>query len=263
MPAHALGARAVSKIHAAVEALFDRAKARFLGRRPPKEIRIGIRTPPVGVRDDLTLGGVFDHSAQSEGFKPSENLRESLNRVASGYLDAHKELAKVKAVNAVHNWLQEAAAKKTKTDVDTVLGGELTDLMREVTANVKKIAEAETNRAKNSGTIDGIAKIAAVTGQDDPLVYFVIVRDGHVCDECLRLHQVTGTISGPPKVYKLSEVGHGYHKKGQENPKVTGLHPHCRCSLVYIGKGFGFNDEGKLTYISNDHDEWSAQRDQG
>lgn len=256
-----LGKLAVSKIHAAIDALFGRAKMRLLARRPPKEIRISVTSSPVGVRDDLSLPGIFDHASHMEGFRPSAEVRESLNRVAEGYLDAHCQLAKVKVLHAVQNFLSEAETKKVDTDVATVLGGELADLFATVTHNVKTIVETEATRARNAGTLDVITKVAGVMGVDDPTVYFVIVRDRHVCSECVGLHQLNGTLAGPPRVYKLSEVGHGYHKRGDSNPKIGGLHPHCRCTMVYLAKGFGFDGNGMVVFISPDHDEYLKQRE--
>ena len=32
-----------------------------------------------------------------------------------------------------------------------------------------------------------------------------------------------------PRVWKMSEMGSGYHKKGDSSPKIGGLHPRCRC----------------------------------
>jgi intein/homing endonuclease len=243
-----IGNAAIKKIQNAVVALFARAKARLLGYKPPKEIRIAVISSsgspgrPLGVREDLSLPSIFDSSARAEGFSPSPEVREALNRVASGYLDAHSELAKVRVVNAVQNWLSQAESSGTKTDIDTVLGGELAELMGKVTTGVKAIVETESTRARNAGTLDAVTKIAAIRGVDDPNVFFVIVRDEHVCSECLRLHQLDGTIASKPKVYKLSEVGHGYHKKGQDSPKVSGLHPHCFTGGVRL-----HTDRGLLT----------------
>jgi hypothetical protein len=74
---------------------------------------------------------------------------------------------------------------------------------------------------------------------------------------CRRLHLLDN--GKTPRVYKLSEVGHGYHKKGQDDPKLGGLHPHCRCTLVTLMPGFGFDKAGMVKYISRTHDEWAKQ----
>jgi hypothetical protein len=93
---------------------------------------------------------------------------------------------------------------------------------------------------------------------DDPVVYWVIVRDEHVCGECVRLHMLPDGVT--PRCWYLSEVGHGYHKKGQDNPKVGGLHPHCRCSMVTLLPGYGFSASGNVAFISLNHDEVARQR---
>jgi hypothetical protein len=89
----------------------------------------------------------------------------------------------------------------------------------------KTIAEAESTKARNMGKALQIGKVAASQGVQDPNVYFVVVRDGKTCSECVRLHLMDDLIT--PRVWKLSEIGFSYHKKGQPNPKISGLHPHC------------------------------------
>ena len=63
-----------------------------------------------------------------------------------------------------------------------------------------------------------------------------------------------------PRLWKLSEVGSDYHKKGDSEPKFAGLHPNCRCKLTYLAKGFGFDAAGEVKYIAPDHDEFKVQR---
>lgn len=262
MPRYVLGRNAVRKIHGAVEALFARAKARFLGRDyGPRGIVFRAGAPkPVDHREDLSLGGIYDASVRHEGMTPSENVREALNRVAEGYLDAHQEHAKAQVVHAVQAWMTNAEHKRVNTDLDTVLGGELAQLMGKVAANVKHIVDTEANRARNTGSLDVISKVNAAAGVADPVVYFVISRDQHVCGECLRLHQLDGTLTGKPRVWRLSEVGAGYHKQGDDHPKLAGLHPHCCCSMVTLMPGFGFDEAGKAVYIGEWHDEYKLQR---
>jgi hypothetical protein len=106
--------------------------------------------------------------------------------------------------------------------------------------------------------LDGIVKVNASAGVEDPLIYFVVVRDDDLCDECRRLHLLPDGVT--PKVWRLSEVKRGYHRKTDDVPSLGGEHPHCRCSLVTIMKGYGFTKSGGITYISPDHDELEAQR---
>lgn len=251
-----MGSRAVKAIHKAVEDLFTRAKVRWLGREHGPKV-MAFTAKPVGHREDLSLGGVFDASSRSEGFQPNEDLRASLNRIAEGYLDAHCELAKVRTVHAVQAWLHDADAQGIETKPSTVLAGELAELMGQVTTDLKRLVETETTRATNVGTLDGIIKVNALAGIADPMVYFVVVRDANLCSECRRLHLRP---DGKPRVYLMSEVGNAYHKRGDETPKVGGLHPHCRCTMVALMPGYGFDSAGKVTYVGQDHNELESQR---
>jgi hypothetical protein len=101
-----------------------------------------------------------------------------------------------------------------------------------------------------------ISRVAAGIGDNDPTVFFVVVKDDKTCNECTRLHL---NPDGTPRVLKFSELKQGYHKRGEDNPSAFGLHPHCRCTLTYLSKGFGFK-AGRVAYIREGHDEYAKQR---
>jgi hypothetical protein len=123
----------------------------------------------------------------------------------------------------------------------------------------KTISEAESTKARNMGKALQIGKVGASQGVDDPNCFFVVLRDGSTCSECIRVHLMPDRIT--PRVFKLSEVKFGYHKKGENNPSISGLHPFCRCSLVYLAPGFGLVN-GQVTFVSPNHDEYKKQRGQ-
>lgn len=246
--------KGVDLIHDQVESLFDRVKARFLS--PENVKKRGNKTIAVNYRPVLTLPELYNSAATEEYAKPDEGIRDSLVRIAEGYLDAAREKTKARITSHIDQFLREADAKDIETNVETVLGGQLAELFGTVTKDVKQILEGEANHAKNTGLLEGIQKVAAASDEDDPSVFFIVVNDQHLCEECKKLHLLDG---GPtPRVWKLSQIGHSYHKRGDENPKIMGCHPTCRCSLVYLAKGYGFKG-GKLAYIGRDHDELSAQ----
>jgi hypothetical protein len=114
----------------------------------------------------------------------------------------------------------------------------LDDVMKEMATHVEAIVDTEASNARNVSLMDGIVRINAARGIDDPVVYFVVVRDNVTCDECIKLHLLKDKRT--PRVWKLSEVGQGYHKRGDDHPKIGGLHPHCRCTMVTLLPGFGF-----------------------
>lgn len=250
MPRISLSKGAIKVIHNAIDLLFEKARARFLGRKPPKQIKFTYNP-------HLTLPGIFNAASAEERTKPDPQILDSLTQIAEGYFDAHQARAKSQVVKAVDSFLKEAEAKGEEGDVEEVLGQQLESIWEKTTADLTKVVDTESTNARNTGVLDGIIKINAAVGNNDSVVYWVVVRDGDLCEECRRLHLMPDGIS--PRCYYLSEVGQGYHRKGQDSPKVGGLHPHCRCSIATLMRGYGFIN-GAVTYIGPDHDEVEKQR---
>lgn len=253
-PPIVLGPAAHRRIEQAVADLFARMRFRLLGRVGAKAIVFSAR--PGQHRDDLSLPGLFDSASRAEGMRPNEELREALMRVADRYLTAHEALAKARVVHSVQSFLSDAQRAGETPDVRKVLGGELARVMGSVVGDVRRIVDTESTRARNAGTLDAITKINALAGVEDPVVYFAVVNDDHLCEECRRLHLMPD--GHTPRYWRMSEVGAGYHKRGDAGPKVGGLHPHCRCSLVTLMPGYG-HQGGRLTYVGPEYDGYAEQ----
>jgi hypothetical protein len=249
-----LGPRAIKSIHRAVDEVFDRAKVRLLG---PQSVG---KRMYVGYTRQLSLPGIFENAAREEGAIPNLNILHQILEVAGGYIDSTREKTKARVVKEVQSFLQDAVKSGVETDLKTVLGGKLTEVWSDTAYAVRRIVDSEATYTKNLGVLDGIVKINNAVGIEDPLVYFVVVRDRDLCDECKRLHMMPD--GKTPRVWRMSQVGSGYHKKGEETPKLGGLHPHCRCSLVTLMPGYGFNDKGFVAYIGRDHDQEKHQNEQ-
>jgi hypothetical protein len=248
-----LGPAAVKAIERSVEVLFEKIRNHVMGDKYPTGKRLYIAYKP-----DLTLKGIFNTAAAEEGVVPSEDVLKTLLKISNSYLDATKEKTTAKVVQSVQSFLQDAGNKGIETSVETVLGGKLYEVMGETTRDLKRIFETESTVIRNTSIMDGIVRSNAAAGIDDPTIFFVTVRDGVRCDECTRLHiQPDGTT---PRVWKLSEVGSSYHKKGEEFPKIGGLHPHCRCVLTTLMPGYGFDGGGRVQYKSPGYDEYATQR---
>lgn len=243
-------------IDKAVERLFERIKARFLGADYVR--RLGGKHLGFSFIPELNVPSLFGAAAREEGVNPNEDLLGGLLKIAGSYLDAQKEKTKARTVHQVQAFLNDAARKGVRTDVETVLGGHMAKVFGDVTKDVKRILETETTIARNVSIHDAIGRIGAATQQDDPTVFFVTVRDQHRCDECTKLHVQPDGVT--PRVWRQSELGAGYHKVGDPNPKIGGLHPHCRCVLTILMPGYGFDKGGKVTYIIPGHDEFAIQR---
>lgn len=252
-----LGKGATRKIHSLIDDLYNRAKARLLGPGAlPK--RIDIR---VSYIRDLSLPGVFEAGAREEGAVPSIETLEALLRIAAGFVDASRERAKARVINAINSFINESAARggATPDEIQTVLGGQLQDVWGEVTNNIHSIVDTEAQKVRNTSILDGIVLANAEAGIADPTVYFVVVRDKDLCDECKRLHLMED--GKTPRLWKLSQLGHGYHKKADDNPKLGGLHPHCRCVLCTLLPGYGFDKLGKVTYKKLGFDAYADQQE--
>lgn len=256
MPRFFLGKAAVKLIHKAVESIFAKAKSRLFNRPLPRDVAF---TTKMGVQrsSELSLPGIFVQASIEERNRPNKELLESLERVAEGYLDAHQEATKARVVHAVDTFLRDAEQKGVKTDVATVLGGQLEKVFGKLKSDLNRIADTEATIHRNVGTMDGIVKVNASQSIDDPLVIFIVVRDDVTCSECLKLHLLEDGVT--PRVWRLSEVANGYHKKGDPVPSIGGLHPHCRCSIVTILPGYGFDGGGKIIYKGASHDEGKKQ----
>ena len=237
-----LSEAAVTSIHKAIDTVFDRVGGRLL---LDKEIL-------VEARPGLSLPGIFEAASASEYTSPDRDRLRVLTEGVRGYLDSYRARTKTEVVKAVTQALAEGG--DLKQTLDRLLAG----IWKKATSDLERMVATETHVARNVGVLDGLVKVNAAQGIEDPVVFFVVVRDGKRCGECTRLHLLEDGIT--PRLWYLSEVGHGYHKKGEENPKLAGLHPNCRCALSTLLKGFGYDRRGLVTFKGLHHDEMARQR---
>lgn len=242
----------VKKIYAAVDRTYDRVLARFLEKHP-EDKRIVFSSKP-----RVTLPSIYEAASREEGARPDGDMLAGLKRVAESYIEAQRDRTKAKVLKAVQSWLSEAAAGGVDTDVKTVLGGELAGVFGKAHEALHQMADTEGSNARNVGTLNGVIRVNAATGIEDPVIYFVVVRDQSLCDECRKVHLMPDGTT--PRLWYLSEVKHGYHKKGEDQPSVGGLHPHCRCSLVTLMPGYGFDFSGSISWVEHGHEELKNQR---
>lgn len=244
----------IKVIEKAVSKLFDSLRSRLVGDHDPrigKEIRFSYKP-------ELTLKGIFDAAAAEEGTRPDADTFKGLAKITHSYLDAAEAKAKAKIVHSVQSFLADTSTNKIKTNFKNVLDGKLYEVMGDVKKDVKRIVETESTVVRNTSAADSIGKVNAAAGVSDPTVFFITVRDSSRCGECTRLHVQPDGVT--PRVWKMSELGSEYHKKGDPNPKTLGLHPHCRCTIATLLPGFGFNKGGKIEYRAPGYDEYGVQR---
>jgi hypothetical protein len=125
-------------------------------------------------------------------------------------------------------------------------------------SGLERIAASEATKTRNLGSLMDITRKAAEIGDKDPTVCFLVIKDAVTCKECLKIHLMPDQTT--PRLFKLSELSGGYHKRGEDFPSILLLHPHCRCTMVMVPPGYGFDSKGHLTFISSDHNELEKQR---
>jgi len=246
-----------NKIHELVDELFDRMSLQLIGEVPSLKNKKSIIFTS---KPDLTLSHLFLKSLGSERLLPQEKeALKNLLSTAEEYISSLRAKTKAQLTENIDSYVKEQNLKN-QTPSTADIKNLINETLNKARDHFKTIAEAESTKARNMGKALQIGKVATSQGVQDPNVYYVVIKDGKTCSECIRLHLMDDLIT--PRVWKLSEIGFNYHKKGQSNPKISGLHPHCRCSLAFLAPGFGFK-AGRVSWIGEGHDEYKAQRGLG
>jgi hypothetical protein len=249
-----MSSRGKDAIKLIIEDMFDQLALSFVGSIP----RLAhLKTFIISGQKNMGLAHLFVQSMANR--RPNmfeEDALKSLLDSADGYIEALKNKTQSNLTEGIDGIVKEAKVKGTKVS-DEQISEVVKEEFRKAKAHMKAIAESESTKFRNVGRMMDITRIASSINDNDPLVFFVVVRDGKICPECLRLHMMPDKIT--PRVWKFSELKQSYHKRGEDAPSAFGLHPHCRCSLTYLAKGFGFNKYGKVAYIRENYDRHEAQ----
>jgi hypothetical protein len=200
-----------------------------------------------------SLPALYRESVRAHGGYPDPTTEDSLIEVAQAYLDAVKTGMEA---DLRHTLITQEKTKKDDSEVN--LTEMVQGILDKAEFEVKRVVDSEAQRARSTGAFEGVVHTAAKIGIDDPTLFFVIVRDGKCCGECLSLHMLPDGVT--PRVWKMSEISKGYHKKGSDIPSLAGEHPNCRCSPSICPPNYSFSSAGNLTYKYEGYDEWTRQR---
>lgn len=235
-------------ISVAIDKIFEQLKARFLG---PEYVKKGGKGLIFHFDPMKSLGGMVIQSAHSVNASHNPQVKNTLEDIAASYLDASKERFRAKIFQAIQSGIVAGTAMNdVKASVEKVLS--------EAHFEVKRILETETSTARNFATVEGIGKVAAARGVDDPVMFWVTIKDDVTCPTCKSLYLMPDGVT--PRLWRQSELLHGYWKKGMTAPSVSPAHPSCRCTATLLLPGYSFNETGHVTYESPDHDELKKQR---
>ena len=251
-----LSLKAFEAIERIIKSRFDAISMKFLGMVPekPRDKMIIFSTS----KEENMISLFLKALGTNKPNKIEEDTLKTMLRVTNGYMDSLRDRTAAKIMYEVESYVISQSLKDKQPSVkviDSIMHKE----MNKASSNLKLILNSESNKSANTGTALQIAKLAEKKGEKDPTVFFVVIKDDVTGPEEWVLHLLPDRLT--PRVWKLSELGAGYHKVGDPNPKLPGLHPNCRCKLTYLPEGWGFDANGKVKFISLDWDELAHQRE--
>jgi len=243
------------KIAQIVEDLFDKIALQFVGDIPRLKNK---KTLIISSQRNFGLSHLFVQAMQNKTPNSIEqDMLRSLLDSAFGYIESLKSRTRSNVTEKIDGLVREAKLRGQEVS-QSAIDEILTEELQKAKSHMNAIAESEATKLRNLGTMADISRVASNLGDNDPTVFFVVVKDKVTCKECIRLHLMDDEVT--PRLWKFSELKQGYHKRSENNPSAFGLHPHCRCTLTYLSKGFGFDKAGKLTYRSEDYNAFDQQR---
>lgn len=242
------------QINRVVEDLFDKTALRLLGPIPKLHHK---RFTLLGFLEGATLATLF---IQALNNRYLNNTEQEVMRGILGGAFGYIETLKGKTATAISERL-DGLAREARIANRAIPEEDLNQVLQEELGKAKsgleRIAASEATKTRNLGSLMDITRKAAEIGDKDPTVCFLVIKDAVTCKECIKIHLQP---NGNPRLWKLSELSGGYHVRGEDFPSILLLHPHCRCTMVYIPQGYGFDSKGHLTFIGAGHDEFAAQR---
>jgi hypothetical protein len=249
-----VSSRGKEKISLIIEDMFDNIAMDFIGNIPrlKDKKRLVISSSPNMGLSHLFIQAMNNHSPNDL----EKDFLKGLLSSADGYIESLKNRTKSNVIDRIDTLVNEAKNSNTSVDPEQ-MQLVLEDEFQKAKSHIKTITESEASKVRNLGTAMKITRAAASLEDNDPTVFFVTMKDSDVCKECTRLHTVDGTT---PRLWKISQLKHGYHKRGEENPSIYGCHPGCRCHLTYLSQGFGFDKDGKIQYRYEDFDAFEYQK---
>lgn len=238
-----------------VEEMFDSLALKFIGDIPRLKNK---KLLVISSEPNLGLSHLFIQAMENKVPNHVEkDVLKSLLNSAFGYIEGLKSRTMSNVAERIDGLVKDAKLnnrKPNEQEVQDVLDEEL----QKARSQMLTIAEAESTKLRNVGTMMQISRVASDIGDSDPTVFFIVIRDNVTCKECIRLHLMPNQIT--PRLWKFSELKNSYGKRGDQFPSLFNRHPGCRCSLSYLSSGFSFNEQGKVTYKQENYDAYAKQR---
>jgi hypothetical protein len=245
-----------ARIEALVENMFENLSYDLFGFIPGvhKKVTFSVRKPTYNL-----LNLFLEALGNREPSDSEKDYAKGIVKNASNYVTGLKEKTKSAVVEAVNSHVASAESKgqkPSKDEISKIVARE----MSKAKSHLQLITQTETTKVRNSAVESDITRVGRSLNIEDPSVYFVVLRDNITCKHCINNHLMPDKAT--PRVMKLSDVKKTYlstqdRKDGMVS--IAGQHPHCRCSMVFLAPGFGF-EKGRMTWIGYGHDELNRQK---
>ena len=236
-----------------IDDIFQKIKARLMGRffsGPRIYFEVVKQSNPFE-----TIEGLFRYVTYMTGgpsSKIDEHQVEVLSEVTGNYVDAKRLQVQNKVLNAI------AAAATPKQALKAVEShiNDAGDYMEALVSNETHTATAYANK-------EGITKVGASIGIEDPTVCKVGVIDDKMCSTCRELWHDPDNIY-KPRPWKLSQLKEGY-MTDRENPYPTvgGSHPRCRHTLVFLPPNMAPDEKGTFVWKKFGYDYYENYKKKG
>ena len=206
-----------AQIEKAINDLFYGLKVRMLGRffTGPR-----IYFELIGAQNPLdSLEGIYNYTytmLYGPGAKPTAKRAKELSKITGNYIEAER----LKTINKIMVGIDKADSfEEVKEEIDKHV--------EKATNYVKTLVTTEVRQVQANAEREGIEKLGASIGVQDPTVCKLGVIDDKLCPTCVSLWHSDDNIQ-IPKVYKMSELKDGYNEnKKKPIPTIAPSHPHC------------------------------------
>lgn len=246
MRKYVLGRGITNKISKVVDGVYDNLKTKFFGPKPNRPIF-------TEYRHHFSIFSLFEEAAKAEYLRAVDSsIVDRVVRIADKFIDSQKERVKAHILKIVESAIVDGK------NITEEIQSQLSPIWDKAKRDLETVVTSESTAVKNLGLLEGIVRTNAFLGIKDPVVFFKCTFHG-TCKECLRLHCMEDEYT--PRCWYMSELGSGYHKKGDKNPKITGLHPNENCSLHTLLPGYGLKGN-EIVWVKQGHSEINKQRKQ-
>jgi very-short-patch-repair endonuclease len=173
-----LTAAAGRTIDQKVDLLFDSLITRLLGHG------LTGRNLFITTHKDYSLPGIFASATEAEGGRVDTDLLSGVAEIARQYIEKHRGEAKAKTRHSIQSLLQDLhRGRIDSNEFQNTCESEMHELWDSIRSNVERVVVTSNENAKTMGLRDGIIQINSGLGVDDPVVFFIPVKDDRLCLE--------------------------------------------------------------------------------